>query len=160
MDKLCTTCNERKSHTCFDFAKTVCRDCQVYHCSGCREDKTWMNFSLKQMNKGDLRKCRVCTGQPMATLLCEMCEKNLNLSCFKKESRAPPVCNECLLEEQLEEASTFLMGNGIHWLGWMMEVVSISQYILLLKVLYIILIIVNEVHHSIYKERPKNKIWG
>ena len=65
-----------------------------------------MNFSLKQMNKGDLRKCRVCTGQPMATLLCEMCEKNLNLSCFKKESRAPPVCNECLLEEQLEDASS------------------------------------------------------
>ena len=56
------------------------------------------------MMKGDARKCKSCTGQDTAsTLDCTECDKTLLLACFRKDSRSPPLCNECRQLAILEE---------------------------------------------------------
>ena len=99
-----TACHELKSIRQFNGGKTECKFCEeTFRCSRCTTNKIWRNFSYIQMEKGEARKCRSCTGQGSSTLDCTECDKTLSLTLFKKESRSPAVCNECRQLEDLEE---------------------------------------------------------
>ena len=99
-----TACHELKSIRQFNGGKTECKFCEeTFRCSRCTTNKIWRNFSYIQMEKGEARKCRSCTGQGSSTLDCTECGKTLSLALFKKESRSPAVCNECRQLENLEE---------------------------------------------------------
>jgi hypothetical protein len=87
--KECTACHELKSIRQFNCEKTECNACETFRCSHCTANKTWKNFSHNQMQKGEARKCRSCTGQGSSTLECTECGKILSLTLFKKESRSP-----------------------------------------------------------------------
>ena len=97
----CTVCN--KNQFSIRPGQTVCRGCHKYCCSKCRSEKTLREFSSNQIQNGDQRKCRACTGQSTATLTCKTCLKALSLSCFKRDCRSPPICNECRAEDILFE---------------------------------------------------------
>jgi hypothetical protein len=100
--KECATCKELKSLRQFNFGKNECNVCETYECSLCSANKHWKDFSSNQMQKGEARKCRACTGQGTSTLDCTECNSTLSLTLFKNDSRFPPVCNECRREADPE----------------------------------------------------------
>ena len=106
-----TACHELKSIRQFNGGKTECKFCEeTFRCSRCTTNKIWRNFSYIQMEKGEARKCRSCTGQGSSTLDCTECDRTLSLTLFKKESRSPAVCNGCRQMENLEE-----LDKRSHW---------------------------------------------
>jgi hypothetical protein len=105
-EKTCDNCNIVKLSYDFHLDHTECKFCEVFKCSTCSTTKPFLDFSLNQIQKregGGQFKCKQCTGQSVApTLTCSECDRTKNLSCFKKSARAPPVCNDCRLQNECE----------------------------------------------------------